>query len=198
MGNELAIEEQIVASIRRIMRAVDLHSRHLVDEHGLTGPQLATLRGAARLGSASIGALARAVHLSQPTITGIIDRLERHALVERTRGSADRRMVNVVVTDTGHHLLERAPSLLQDRFRRELARLQEWEQTMMLSMLQRIAEMMEAETLDASPVLVTGPVDANTGAPDPAIPNPPLTTPRTAEQAGTQEIPVLNQRSGAK
>ncbi len=162
MGTSLSIENQIVAAIRRIMRAVDLHSRHLAEEHGLTGPQLATLQAAARLGEASTGALARAVHLSGPTVTGILDRLARRELIERTRSGQDRRSVTVTLTRSGAEVLAAAPSLLQDRFRRELVRLEEWEQTMILAMLQRIAAMMDAESLDASPVLVPGPLNATT------------------------------------
>ena len=70
METPLSMENQIVAAIRRIMRAVDLHSRRLAEEHGLTGPQLATLQAAASLGESSTGTLARAVHLSGPTVTG--------------------------------------------------------------------------------------------------------------------------------
>jgi DNA-binding MarR family transcriptional regulator len=145
------------------MRAVDLHSRHLAEAHGLTGPQLAILQAASRLGAASsTGALARAVHLSGPTVTGILDRLARRGLVERARNGQDRRSVTVTMTPLGEELLAEAPSLLQDRFRAELARVEDWEQTMILAMLQRIAAMMDAESLDASPVLVPGPVDAAT------------------------------------
>ena len=157
----LSIEDQIVAAIRRIMRAVDLHSRHLAEEHGLTGPQLATLQAASRLGEASsTGALARAVHLSGPTVTGILDRLAKRGLVERARNGQDRRSVTITITRRGEEVMAAAPSLLQDRFRAELARVEDWEQTMILAMLQRIAAMMDAESLDASPVLVPGPVDA--------------------------------------
>jgi len=161
MDSTLSAEDQIVAAIRRIMRAVDLQSRRLMDVIGLTGPQLATLREASRLGSTSVSSLARAVHLSQPTVTGILDRLAPQGLVERCRDGSDRRSVKVSVTMEGHELLAGAPSLLQDRFRRELAKLQGWERMMTLATLQRIAEMMEAETLDASPVLFAGPVDAS-------------------------------------
>lgn len=165
MGMTLSIEDRIVAAIRRIMRAVDLHSRHLAEEHGLTGPQLAILQAASRLGEASsTGALARAVHLSGPTVTGILDRLAKRKLVERARNGQDRRSVTITITARGEQVLAAAPSLLQDRFRTELARVEEWEQTMILAMLQRIAAMMDAESLDASPVLVPGPVDAATQA----------------------------------
>jgi DNA-binding MarR family transcriptional regulator len=167
----LSIEDQIVAAIRRIMRAVDLHSRHLAEQHGLTGPQLAILKAASRLGEgSSTGALARAVHLSGPTVTGILDRLARRGLVERARSGQDRRSVTITITRSGKEVLAAAPSLLQDRFRAELARVEDWEQTMILAMLQRIAAMMDAESLDASPVLVPGPVDAATqGAAPPVL-----------------------------
>ncbi len=152
------------------MRAVDLHSRHLAEEHGLTGPQLAILKAASRLGeSSSTGALARAVHLSGPTVTGVLDRLAKRGLVERTRNGQDRRSVTITITRRGEEVLAAAPSLLQDRFRGELARVEDWEQTMILAMLQRIAAMMDAESLDASPVLVPGPVDAATQAAAPSV-----------------------------
>jgi DNA-binding MarR family transcriptional regulator len=170
VGSVLSIEDQIVAAIRRIMRAVDLHSRHLAEAHGLTGPQLAILQAASRLGVASsTGVLARAVHLSGPTVTGILDRLARSGLVERTRSGQDRRSVTITVTPLGEEVLAAAPSLLQDRFRAELERVEDWEQSMILAMLQRIAAMMDAESLDASPVLVQGPVDAATQAEAPPM-----------------------------
>ena len=172
MATALSMENQIVAAIRRIMRAVDLHSRHLAEEHGLTGPQLATLQAASRLGDASsTGALARAVHLSGPTVTGILDRLAKRGLVERARSGNDRRSVTITITPQGEEVMAAAPSLLQDRFRAQLARVEEWEQTMILAMLQRIAAMMDAESLDASPVLVPGPVDAGTQGAPPSVPS---------------------------
>ena len=160
MANPLGTDDQIVAAIRRIIRAVDLHSRRLAEEYGLTGPQLAVLREAERLGHASISSLARLVHLSQPTVTGIVNRLEKRGLLQRCRDESDRRTVNASVTPAGREMLDREPPLLQDRFSRELAKLQEWERTTTLASLQRIAAMMDADTLEASPVLVPGPMDA--------------------------------------
>ena len=46
---DLTHEDQIVVAIRQIIRAVDLHSRRLVQAHGLTGPQLAVLQEVSRL-----------------------------------------------------------------------------------------------------------------------------------------------------
>lgn len=154
----LTQEDQILAALRRIMRAVDLHSRHLLDAHGMTGPQLAVLQAAERLQTGSATALARAVHLSGATVSGILDRLGRHGLIRRERDERDRRSVSIVVTDAGRTMLEKAPSLLQDRFRIKLESLEDWERTQVLATLERIASMMAVSDLDASPILVAGPV----------------------------------------
>ena len=153
------IEDEIVSALRRIVRAIDLQSRRTVDACGLTGPQLVVLRGAARLSGASVSALARAVSLSQPTASGIVERLERRGLVRRERSEQDRRAVYVTVTEAGARTVSEAPSLLQDRFRAELARLEDWERTQMLATLQRVAGMMGAEAIDAAPILETGALD---------------------------------------
>ena len=152
------VEDHIVASIRRIIRAIDLQSRRLQDRYKLTGPQLATLREAHKLGGLTISALARAVHLSQPTVSGILSRLERRGLVVRKRSEGDRRSVVIEVTEEALRILDEAPSLLQERFRAELARLADWERHWMLAALERIASMMDAEGIDAAAILETGPV----------------------------------------
>jgi DNA-binding MarR family transcriptional regulator len=146
----------MLLAIRRIMRAVDLHSRYLMQEYSLSGPQLLLLQELAHLGEVSIGALARAVSLSQATVTGIIDRLESRGLVSRRRDDADRRRVMVGVTAEGTQLLLEAPPPLQEAFVREYSRLEEWEQNLLLSSLQRVVSLMEATGLDAVPVLVEG------------------------------------------
>lgn len=158
MPESTEVEDHIVASIRRIIRAIDLQSRRLQDRHALTGPQLATLREAQKLEDPTIGALARAVHLSQPTVSGIVSRLEGSGLVARRRSEGDRRAVVIDVTAAGQRILDEAPSLLQERFRAELARLEDWERHWMLAALERIASMMDAEGIDAAPILETGPV----------------------------------------
>lgn len=158
MHTRLSPEEQIVVAIRRIVRAVDLHSKRLVEEFGLTGPQLATLQEIHRLGSPSPTAVARRVHLSQATVTGILQRLEKNRLIVRTKSDTDKRGFILRITPEGAELLERAPSLLQDRFRGELRSLEEWERTMILAVLQRVASLMDASELDASPYLVSSDV----------------------------------------
>jgi len=160
ISNALPVEEQVIVALRRITRAIDLHSRLLLQKNGLTIPQLVTLQATQRLQPINVGALARHIHLGPATVTGILGRLEKRGLVSRARGDLDRRSVVVQLTADGAKLVAEAPSLLQDRFHHELAKLQQWEQTMILATLQRIASMMDAEDIEAAPVLVPGVVSA--------------------------------------
>ena len=159
------LDDAIVTALRRIIRAIDLHSRDLLQTFGLTAPQLMTLQELARLQPVPVGVLSGAVHVSQATMTGILDRLEQRGLVLRTRDGVDRRSVTITMTPDGAKLLKKAPSLLQDHFLEKLADLKPSEQTNILSALQHIGEMMGATELPAAPILVTGAESLTDGKP---------------------------------
>lgn len=160
MQYDLSVQEQVIAAIRRITRAIDLHSRDLLQKNGMTIPQLAALRAIGRRQPVTVGELAKHIHLGQATVTGILDRLEKRGFIARRRGDRDRRSVVVQLTPDGEIFLAEAPSLLQERFHRKLSKLEQWEQTMILATLQRIATMMDADDIDAAPVLLSGDADA--------------------------------------
>lgn len=154
-----SIADQVIIALRRVIRAVDLHSRNLVESHGLTGPQALILK-ALQDGRLNAGELASRVSLSQGTVTDILNRLEQRSWVKRVRDSRDRRRVVVRITAAGLSKLEKSPPLLQESFIQRFNALKDWEQTQLLASLQRIAGMMDAEDIDASPVLSSGSVTA--------------------------------------
>lgn len=59
----------------------------------------------------------------------------------------------VTLSDTGTQAIENAPTLLQESFVKSFVEIKQWEQTLILSSLQRIASMMQASDLEAAPVL---------------------------------------------
>jgi MarR family transcriptional regulator, organic hydroperoxide resistance regulator len=62
-----------------------------------------------------MGDLAQRLRCDASNVTGIVDRLESRDLVERRVDGADRRVKNLVLTDTGTALLDRLKArLLQD------------------------------------------------------------------------------------
>lgn len=155
--------DEILVALRRVMRAVDLHSRSLVQTHGLTGPQALILKAITDKPLIA-GVLAERVSLSQATVTDILNRLEQRALIKRVRSEEDRRRVIVEATGAGKALLATSPPLLQERFAKRFEELADWEQSTLLASLQRIAAMMDAEDLDAAPLLSIGSVRASAEA----------------------------------
>lgn len=99
----------ITKRLRHIGHELDKYSKYLQESHKVTVPQLITLREIYEHGPISLSGLTRVVSLNNSTITGIVDRLARQGLVERTRTSADRRRIDVVITDDGVEFLTRVP-----------------------------------------------------------------------------------------
>lgn len=149
-------EEQVLITLRQIIRATDLFSRQLSKKVGLTAPQLLVLQAIRDLGEVSISRISAAVSLSQATVTTIIDRLEGRKLVARQRSTVDKRVVHAALTQQGEEMIRAAPRPLQDVFSARFAELEPWEQSMIVAALQRVATMMNAENIDASPMLHVG------------------------------------------
>lgn len=153
--------EQLLVSLRRVIRAIDIHSRQLNKLSGLTGPQLMVIQSIAQLESPLAKDIAKKIALSPATVTTIIDRLESRELVIRTRSETDKRKVHLSLSDTGKALLSSSPKPLQEHFINHYQSLEEWEQSQLLSSVERIASMMDANELDAAPVLLVGQIQAD-------------------------------------
>ena len=141
-GNRSQTSEALLANLRRIIQAVDVHSKRIAKETGLTTAQFVALQACERLGEVTTKRLSTEISLSQGTVTAILDRLEAKALIERYRSLKDRRVVHARVTDAGRNTLVNAPGLLQEKFMESFAHMPEGEQAQMIEMLARIAEMM--------------------------------------------------------
>ena len=152
--------EELFIALRRITRAIDLHSKKLQRETGLTTSQLLVLEAVVKLDTSTPSNIAKEVQLSQATVTNLVDRMERNKLVLRQKSTADKRVVEVQLTEKGRGMVELAPEPLQAGFLREYRKLERWEQHQLISSIQRIAVLMDAEDIDASPILTTGDVEA--------------------------------------
>ncbi|MFW6324635.1 MAG: MarR family winged helix-turn-helix transcriptional regulator [Desulfovibrionales bacterium] len=152
---------ELLSNLRRIMQAIDLHSKQLSKRFGVTGPQLVILQELSLHQSLSVSDLSRSVSLSQGTVTDIVTRLEKKKLLQRERSSIDKRKVLVSLTETARKILDQAPSPLQDRFLHSFSQLEEWEQLMILRSISRVVTLMSAEELEVQPVLAAGPLHAD-------------------------------------
>ena len=147
MDKNHTTSEKVLITLRQIIRAIDIQSKYLYKCYGLSGPQLIILRELSGVPEISIGHLAKEISLSQATVTDILDRLQDKEFISRKRSNYDKRRVFIKITEKGKIAIGKKLSLLNEDFTQKFNQLEDWEQTLILSSIQRIASMMEAEKL---------------------------------------------------
>ena len=155
------VDDSLIA-LRRILRATEQYERDLAAATGLSPAQLRVLQILAGKPdtSATPSVLAQQMGVSQATVTSVVDKLVAKGVVRRVPSETDRRQTNVLLTVTGRTALDEAPDGLQQRYVREFVQLSDWEQAQLVASLERVAAMLDAHDLDASPVLTMGAIDA--------------------------------------
>jgi DNA-binding MarR family transcriptional regulator len=146
MDQDRLLSDEVFIVLRRIIRVIDSNSRYLAQKYGLTVPQLSILQELSSIGEVPVGTLAKNINLSNATVTDILDRLEKRNFIIRTRSTLDKRRVYVKMTESGQTVLLQTPAVLQEHLKKEFEQLQDWEKTLLLSSLQRIATMLESQT----------------------------------------------------
>ena len=145
--------QELLIALRKVIRAIDLHSKHLSKTSGLTSPQLLIMLEIDKVAGVNSSQVAKSVNLSAATVTNILDRLENKNLISRVRDTQDKRKVGLYLTDNGKALLLNAPQALQEHFIDKFSNLAQWEQSQLLSSMERLSEMMDANEIDAAPLL---------------------------------------------
>ncbi|MEQ9609660.1 MAG: MarR family transcriptional regulator [Kiloniellaceae bacterium] len=151
--------QQALSAMRQILRATENYARKLARDTGLTASQLLLLQVLAEHGETTAGQIAAHMGITQATTTSLLHKLEARGLVHRQRGDSDRRQVWLSLTEEGREKLAAAPDGLQEKFRDRFENLASWEQAMLIAGLERVAALLDAETIDAAPVLDVGAID---------------------------------------
>jgi DNA-binding MarR family transcriptional regulator len=149
--------EAILLALRRISRRVSLHSKQLARHAGLTLPQAVCLKVLIQHfpSEVTVAEIGHAARLSSPTVTGILDRLERDGYAQRVRDTVDRRRVYVRLTPAGYEKVSALPVPLEDGFARRFRALPVAEREAILASLERVVALMEEV---AEPELLGGDV----------------------------------------
>lgn len=145
--------QDVLVALRRIIRATDIQSKRIAKSSGLTIPQVMVLRSIGSLGDVTVKRLSAEVSLSQATVTTILNRLEARGLVVRVRSTTDKRIVNARLLPAGEAILESVPALLHEQFIDRFDKLPLNEQEALVDTLAKLAQMMDAESIEAAPML---------------------------------------------
>lgn len=151
--------EDALIALRQIQRKTEQASKRLASMAGLTPSQLLVMQILRERGEISAGQVAQMTQLKHATITSLADKLVARGLISRRRCEEDRRRVWLILLPEGETAMTSAPDLLQDTFERRFDVLPDWHQSMLVSALERVAALLDAEDLDAAPILDIGALD---------------------------------------
>lgn len=135
-------------SMRRIARAIDLHSRRIDRDLGLTLPQHVVLTCVRDLGEVTSRAISEEADVSPATVVGILDKLESKELIERYRSTRDRRIVHTRITGKGLETLRRAPAPPGADFERRFLALDARMRRHILDSFEHVADMTGPESYE--------------------------------------------------
>lgn len=141
-------------SMRRIARAIEIHSRRLDRELELTLPQHVVLVCVRDLGEVTGRAISQEADVSPATVVGILDKLEAKGLIQRYRSTKDRRIVHTRITRKGEDTLARAPAPLGGRFESRFLALDPETRRRTIEAFERVADMAEPQSLEAADALL--------------------------------------------
>ena len=110
----------------------------------LSGAELRILRLLREQGSSPMNRFCAETMLSQPSITGIVDKLEEKGLVERVRSLEDRREGLIAITPKGNQTYVKGMDLHRQFVEKALSALEDDEAKSLVSLLKKLADASDA------------------------------------------------------
>lgn len=148
---------EIIVKLRRIIRSINLESKRIEKEHGISIPQLLTLQYLSLQQDyrAPASLIKNHLNLNASTISGIIRRLEQKGLVAKLPKPDDRRASYITLTAQGMDLLKDSPTTLQDKLGRRLQRLPEEQVKGLDDSIDLLIDLLDARDIDAAPIITS-------------------------------------------
>ena len=146
---------EILIKIRKIVRSINLESKKIQKEYGVSIPQILCINYLSNSVNyqATQGEIRKFLHLNSSTTSGIINRLEIKGLVARLPKIGDKRTVTISLTSKGDKLLEQLPSLLHEQLSEKLIKLEKDKLENLENSLELLVNLLEIDSLKASPMI---------------------------------------------
>lgn len=154
---------EIIIKLRKIIRSINLESKRIEKEFGISIPQLLSLQylHGQEDYRAQASHLKKYLNLNASTISGIIKRLENKGLVARLPSPSDKRASFITLTAKGADLLRSSPTTFQEKLSRRLEKLSSNEISGLEKNIDLLVDIMDAEDLDASPLITINLINKN-------------------------------------
>ncbi|MGH1436206.1 MAG: MarR family winged helix-turn-helix transcriptional regulator [Lewinella sp.] len=147
----------IIVKLRKIIRSINLESKRIEKQFGVSIPQLMSLQYLSEQEDykATASQLKAYLKLNASTMSGIVSRLEQKSLVARLRNPQDRRATFITLTAKGAELLKDPPGTLQEKLTARLSKLSPERIASLNEHIDLLVQIMDADDLDASPIITT-------------------------------------------
>lgn len=156
---------EILINLRKIIRSVNLESKRIEKEYGISIPQLLCLNFLSEKETfqASHKEIKDFLQLNASTVTGIISRLEKKGFVARLPKRKDKRVGMITITATGFKLLEKTPEPLHEQLTIKLKQISPEKLQKLQDSFETIIDFLNLENVDAAPIITAGTDISNTG-----------------------------------
>ncbi|WP_372795104.1 MarR family winged helix-turn-helix transcriptional regulator [Lutibacter sp.] len=147
----------ILIKLRKIVRSINLESKRVEKEQGVSIPQLLCLQYLAEQNEYKTNAskLKTFLNLNASTITGIISRLEKKGLVAKLPNATDKRITLISLTTGGLELLQNAPITFQQKLSEKLQALPPEKIKTIIEGIDLLTQLMDVDEIDASPIITS-------------------------------------------
>jgi DNA-binding MarR family transcriptional regulator len=112
-------------------------------ELDLSAPQVHAILALGHDGALAMGDLARRLAVTEKTVTGLVDRLQRDGLAERARDDADRRVIHVALTRRGAALARQLDAEVLQSLTRLLGLLDAADRRDLFRIIEKLTESLE-------------------------------------------------------
>jgi len=148
---------EIIVKLRKIIRSINLESKRIEKQFGVSIPQLMSLQFLSEQVDykATASQLKEYLKLNASTMSGIISRLEQKSLVARLGNPQDRRATFITLTAKGADLLKDPPTTLQEKLTARLNKLSPERIASLNEHIDLLVQIMDAGDIDASPIITT-------------------------------------------
>ena len=146
---------EILVKLRKIIRSINLESKKIEKELGVSIPQLLVLQYLSDQEDYKAFAkdIKEYINLNASTISGIISRLEIKGLIAKLPKPNDKRAIYIVLTAKGADLLQKSPTTLQEKLSQRLKKLRPEQLEELNKNIELLTSIMDVEDVDAAPLL---------------------------------------------
>lgn len=137
MSNPESIAKEISLLVPTFLRHM---FPYVFNDMEIPPSQVVALVSIEEQGGCNLGQLKSEMHVSAPTVSGIIKRLERDGYIKRIVDAKDRRVVNVTLTSKGSAVVQKLRHNIQKRWEHILGKMPDEVGETVLGMMRRITQ----------------------------------------------------------